>query len=252
MMKFEKMDNGTLRCTLTQEDLALNGVELDDFFSNTQNAREFLEKLIRMAEDEVGYKANGNMMSIQAAIMPDNKIVLTFSESQVSNSEIIEHLKSMISSSKDGTNKEHDKDVKEGILNELGSRIGAKGKKSKGKNGKLDEKTAKTEAKREARSVENDYDYLVTFNVFPRVLDFCHVLPKNKDSVSRLYYLEREKSYYLHADLNKSSRKYIYEFVAASMEYAQSIEKNSSKGSFLEEHGKIICKERALETLAKI
>ena len=98
-MKFEKMENGSLRCTLTQEDLEQNGVELEDFFSNTANAREFLEKLIRIAEDEVGYTTNVNMMSIQAAIMSEDEIVLTFSDSQVSGSEIIEHIKNMFHSS---------------------------------------------------------------------------------------------------------------------------------------------------------
>ena len=48
-MKFEKMDNGSLRCTLTQDDLEQNGIGLDDFFSNTPNARKFLENLIRIA-----------------------------------------------------------------------------------------------------------------------------------------------------------------------------------------------------------
>ncbi len=40
-MKFEKMENGSLRCTLTQDDLEQNGIELDDFFANTQCQRIF-------------------------------------------------------------------------------------------------------------------------------------------------------------------------------------------------------------------
>ena len=92
------MENGVLRCTLTQEDLEQNGIELEDFFSNSPNAREFLEKLIRIAEEEVGYKTSGNMMSIQAAIMSEDEIVLTFSESQVSSSEILEHIRNMFGS----------------------------------------------------------------------------------------------------------------------------------------------------------
>lgn len=232
------MGNGTLRCTLTQEDLRRNGVGLDDFFSNTENAREFLEKLIRIAEEEVGYKANGNMMSIQAAVLPDNNIVLTFSENQVSSTEIIEQLKSMVSNKKE--TKEPKEDVKEGILKELGEKMQI-------------QKIPQHEAEEsENTGVEGDYDYIVTFELFPRVLEFCRILSPSEEAVSRLYYLEKEKSYYLHADLNCSSRKYVYEFVAASMEYATNIEKNSVRISYLEEHGKVICRERALMALAQL
>ena len=169
-MKFEKMENGSLRCTLTQEDLEQNGVELEDFFSNTANAREFLEKLIRIAEDEVGYTTNGNMMSIQAAIMSEDEIVLTFSDSQVSGSEIIEHIKNMFHSSQ----KEAEPaqiDVKEDILSEAGGKS----------------KDTQSEAKC------NGYVYLLTFASFPSVRNFCRILPQNHLTDSRLYYLNQKK-----------------------------------------------------------
>ena len=228
-MKFEKMENGSLRCTLTQEDLEQNGVELEDFFSNTANAREFLEKLIRIAEDEVGYTTNGNMMSIQAAIMSEDEIVLTFSDSQVSGSEIIEHIKNMFHSSQ----KEAEPaqiDVKEDILSEAG--------------GKLKDTQSEAEC--------DGYVYLLTFASFPSVRNFCRILPQNHLTDSRLYYLNQKKLYFLWADLNNSTKGYVYEFVAASMEYANGIEKDSARSSFLEEHADVIIKEHALEKLAQL
>ena len=208
-MKFEKMENGSLRCTLTQEDLEQNGVELEDFFSNTANAREFLEKLIRIAEDEVGYTTNGNMMSIQAAIMSEDEIVLTFSDSQVSGSQI---------------------DVKEDILSEAGGKS----------------KDTQSEAKCDG------YVYLLTFASFPSVRNFCRILPQNHLTDSRLYYLNQKKQYFLWADLDNSTKGYVYEFVAASMEYANGIEKDSARSSYLEEHADVIIKEHALEKLAQL
>lgn len=229
MMKFEKMDNGTLRCTLTQEDLEQNGIELDDFFTNTKNARDFLEKLIRIAEDEVGFHASGNMMSIQAAIMSEDEIVLTFSESRVSGSEIIEHLRNMFGSPGGKEAEASLPAAQEDILKELGKR-----------------KEDKIEGDREG------YAYLLTFISFSSVRRFCQILPENKEADSRLYYLDKKKQYFLWADLNNSTRKYVYEFVAASMEYAKSIEKDSMRSSYLEEHADVILQERALEILAQL
>ncbi len=230
MMKFEKMDNGSLRCTLTQDDLEQNGVGLDDFFSNTPNAREFLEKLIRIAEEEVGYKTTGNMMSIQAAIMSEDEIVLTFSESQVSSAEIIEHIRNMFGSPETKGQGNHEPDVKDHILKE------AKGE----------------EAEDDEGEEEEGYAYLLTFQSFSGVRKFCQILPKNTKAKSRLYYLDQRKQYFLWADLNESARGYVYEFVAASMEYAKSIEKDGIRRNFLDEHADIIIKNKALETLKRL
>lgn len=228
-MKFEKMSNGALRCTLTQEDLARNGVGLDDFFTNTPNARSFLEKLIHIAEEEVGFTTSGNMMSIQAAIMSDDEIVLTFTESHVNGSEIIEHLRNMLSNRQAGIQQEREDELD--VLKELSQ--------------------AETKQRESSRDAEG-YAYLVNFVSFARVRDFCKILPEPENTKSRLYYLDKKQQYFLWADLNQSSRQYIYEFVASSMEYADSIEKDSSRSNYLEEHGKIILRNHALETLAQL
>lgn len=224
------MENGVLRCTLTQEDLEQNGIELEDFFSNSPNAREFLEKLIRIAEEEVGYKTSGNMMSIQAAIMSEDEIVLTFSESQVSSSEILEHIRNMFGSSAKETETVKLPDVKEDILKEADNQ------------------------KRE-KVIEGDrggYTYLLTFVSFTSAKKFCQILPEPSNAKSRLYYLDQNKQYFLWADLNQSTRGYVYEFVATSMEYAKSIEKDSIRSNFLDEHANVILKEQALEILAQL
>ncbi len=229
-MKFEKMDNGSLRCTLTQDDLEQNGIELDDFFSNTQNAREFLEKLIRIAEDEVGFKTTGNMMSIQAAIMSEDEIVLTFSENQVSSAEILEHIRNMFGTSSGKEQRLKQPDVKDDILKEAG--------------GQEIEETAEDDGE--------GYAYLLTFDTLTDVRRFCQVLPKTRKAKSRLYYLGQKQQYFLWTDLNDTTRGYVYEFVTASMEYAKSIEKDSVRRKFLDEHADIVIKEHALELLKKL
>ncbi len=226
------MENGMLRCTLTRNDLEENGIELEDFFSNSPNARDFLEKLIHIAEDEVGYRATGNMMSIQAAILSEDEIVLTFSESQVSGAEIIEHIRNMFGSS---AAKEFDTEKEPAVEDDILKEADNHKKREKVIEGYL-----------------GCYTYLLTFVSFTNVRKFCRILPENSNAKSRLYYLDRDKQYFLWADLNQSARGYVYEFVAASMEYAGTIEKDSARSNFLDEHAKVIVKEDALETLARL
>ena len=96
------------------------------------------------------------------------------------------------------------------------------------------------------------YTYLLTFVSFTSAKKFCQILPAGSNADSRLYYLDKNKQYFLWADLNQSTRGYVYEFVAASMEYAKTIEKDSVRSNFLDEHANIILKEHALETLAQL
>lgn len=233
-MKFEKMENGSLRCYLTQKDLQENGIELEDFFSNSKNARDFLEKLIRIAEEEVGYHTSGNMMSIQAAIMSEDEIMLTFLDNQVSGSEIIEHIKNMFGSAR---GQEEENDGGNALLEELDQQQAAE-KEAEGENG-------------QELSGEG-YVYLVTFVSLSSVCRFCRVLPAGRNAASRLYYHDSEHRYFLWADLNHTNRKYVYQFVAASMEYAKAIEKDSARSSYLEEHADVIVREQALERLAAL
>lgn len=237
-MKFEILENGTLRCTLTQNDLEQNGIGLEDFFTNSKLARDFMEKLIHMAEEEVGFQTNGNMMSIQASVLPDNQIVLTFTEGTVNQSDILEHIKNLFHK-EDGIPSTQKEDVFREML-----------EKSERMNTQEDSKEEmETEQSEEA---EQGYCYLVTFDSFEKVKQFCHVLPINFAATSCLYCLEKKKQYYLWADLTECSRKYTYEFVAASMEYAKTIEKDSPKSNYLREHAKVILKEEALERLADL
>ena len=166
------------------------------------------------------------MMSIQAAIMSEDEIVLTFSESHVSGAEILEHIRNMFGASAARKQSAELVDVKEEVLKEAG--------------GQARDKDAA------------EYTYLLTFVSFSNVRKFCRILPVSKAAKSRLYYLDQKEQYFLWADLNRSSKKYVYEFVTASMEYAKSIEQDSMRSGFLEEHAQVIVKHKALQTLAKL
>lgn len=231
-VKFEKMDNGTLRCRLTRKDLTTNGIDIEDFFSNTQNARDFLEKLIRMAEDEVGFKASGNMMSIQAAIMSEDDIVLTFSESRASSAEIIDSIRKMVTEQKEkGKNL-----IAKDLFEELG---------------KTNLQAKKTE---EIKNEEQEYRYMVTFETLTQAILFSKAIQfevqQKENVISELYSIKGK--IYLHADLGQLAKKQIYEFVAAAMEYAVLIEKETNFLAYLKEHGKTICNTQALQILSNL
>ena len=79
-MDFRKIDQNTVQCILTEEEMNAYGFQVEDFFSNQEKSRDFLEHLVERAEEEVGYEAKGGMISMQIMKMPNNDLCITFSE----------------------------------------------------------------------------------------------------------------------------------------------------------------------------
>lgn len=217
------MNNGSLRCSLTKQDLDNNGVKLEDFFTNNKTARDFLEKLIHMAEKEVGYKTSGNMMSIQAAAMSEDNIILTFTEHQLNGSDLIDKIRNMV------TDKTAEVDTMPDKADDIFPEIN------------------------DSESTdEQDYSYILKFDSLDMIVRFAAVMitKDNKlDKVISTVYKYKDE-YYMHANLNFASREYLYSFVSAGMEYAKSIQKDDNVFIlFLQEHGKTIVGPWAMQEL---
>jgi len=219
------MDNGSLKCSLTKQDLVNNGVKIEDFFTNNQTAREFLEKLIHLAEQEVGYKTSGNMMSIQAAVVNEDNIILTFTEHELDGTDIIEKIKNMVN----GKIKEKLEESRpDDILMDLKENDDCREKKA-----------------------SKDYRYLVVFEELSDIIRFAKVMiafDKNENELITNVY-KYKNAYYLVVDLNQSDRQYLYSFVSTAMEYSQDMQKNDSFATYLVEHGKHIIGPNAIEEL---
>ena len=71
-MDFRRIDKNTVQCILSEEEMNAYGFRIEDFFSNQEKAREFLEHLVERAEEEIGYEAHSGMVSMQIMKMPDN------------------------------------------------------------------------------------------------------------------------------------------------------------------------------------
>lgn len=79
-MDFRRIDQNTVQCILTEEEMNAYGFQVEDFFSNQEKSRDFLEHIVERAEEEVGYQAKGGMVSMQIMKMPNNDLCITFSE----------------------------------------------------------------------------------------------------------------------------------------------------------------------------
>ncbi len=79
-MDFRRIDKNTVQCRMTEEEMNEFGLNIEDFFTDQEKSREFLEQIVEMAEEEVGYEVESGMVSMQLMRMPDNSLTITFTD----------------------------------------------------------------------------------------------------------------------------------------------------------------------------
>ncbi len=78
-MKISKINENTIRCILTADDLRENDLHLEDFFDNREKTQEVLEMILEQAHEEFGYESKTGMVAMQIVPLSQNSlsIILT-------------------------------------------------------------------------------------------------------------------------------------------------------------------------------
>ncbi len=79
-MRIERIDERTVKCFLSNEELEEYDISYKDFLMRSEKAREVVEVIIEQAEEEVGYQPPRFAFDLQIMMLPDKGMILTFSE----------------------------------------------------------------------------------------------------------------------------------------------------------------------------
>lgn len=226
-MRFKRISTDTVRCIVSQDELMENGLNMDDFMSNSGRTEEFLRKMLTQAEQEVGFRVQGGPLTIQVAALPENNLALTFSEKQTGSNfmELLEGLRSAMSNLSDAVN-EKAKDKQEG-----------------------------TQGTDQQADGERD-SYLLEFHGMEDLRAFClNVAEEAEEELgmdSALYYLEEDGIYGLILQKGKMEKKQLCRVVSASMEFLEAASANEMQIAYIQEHGKCMLDNRAITQLQKL
>ena len=221
-MRFKRISTDTVRCIVTQDELKENGLEMDDFLSNNGRTEEFLRKMIALAEQEVGFKVQGGPLTIQVAVLPENKLALTFSEKQVGNlMEILESLRSAMSNLSNAVND------------------------------KTKEKVSK-----EPVTIAKKNLYMLEFTDLDSLQAFCAGLADDIEEQlqmnSELYLLEDENVYCLILRRGEMDEKQVCRIMSASIEFMDAVSAHEGQVAYIREHGKIVLTDHAISQMQRL
>lgn len=219
-MEYKKINDATVQCIITAEDMLEYGLTLSDIFERNEKGEGFLRDIIERAHDEVGYTVNGESIAMQITPLQDKGLAVTFTnESPMGFLDILQHLK----------------EVLQGVSAELG---------------RQDEEERLAAAQNKQTEVYEDNRRMFVFATLHQVMQYTAAIPKNLSVKSQLY--KEGEAYYLVVEKNRLSYKMFNKISAEAVEFGNLIAVSKERMLYLEEHGECLIADRAVSRLRKI
>ena len=220
-MKFKRIDVETVRCLVSEEELQENGLNMDDFLSNGEKTEGFLRKIVSMAQEEVGYKVPGGSLSVQASILPNRVLSLTFSEKQGQGiMDILKNLKNAV------------------------SKLSEAMQEAEKKAAEPDQAALAGIAKKNA--------YQIEFSKLDYLMRYASAIYLAVPVENLIYHLDRNDRYYLVILKGRMSEDQICRILSASLDFCEAIYSDEALLAYLDEHGEKILERSALQILQNI
>lgn len=259
-MRIERVDERTVKCFLSNEELEEYDISYRDFLMRSDKAREVVEDIIEQAEEEVGYQPPRFAFDLQIMLMPDKGMILTFSErdpeADSPEKEFMDCLGRMKSLLTDGKKHNSFENMQRWIdwmneLKQIGERAKASGQTGGTGQDYIDtsrEAVKETEENRTAKE-ESDRPEFAVFS-FPQLRQVCSyagVLPEDLGIKSTLYCMEGW--YYLFLEKGRDTYERYSRACIQAMEFAAGFTADRSAADMLKEHGECLIAEQAVGKL---
>jgi len=217
-MKIERIDEKTVKCFLSNEELEEYEIDYKDFVMRSEKAREVVQEIIEQAAAEVGYTPPKFAFDLQIMMVADQGLVLTFSDKDPDlndSNQLIECLKEM--------------------------------KRILQKTREATEQIPSQKQEETQAAASRPEEAVFVFSNLSNVMDYAAALPGNLRIESVLY--EWEGLYYLHLQKGDAAYERYSRACIQAMEFSALYAAEESRILQLKEHGSCLIPEKAVRKL---
>lgn len=229
-MRIKRVDDKTVKCFLSNEELEAYEINYQDFITHSDKAKQVVQEILEQAAVEVGYKPPKFAFDLQIMVLQDQGILLTLSENDGTANhaqKLLEYLKQMQQNLLDaGVSPGQTKDVADVLMEEASVK---------------DVRETKVKA-----PVKSDQAIFV-FETLMDVMGYAAVLPTTLRVKSALY--EMGNRYYLCLWKGAASYERFSRSCIQAMEFGKLYSAQPGQELLLEEHGKCLITEKAIQKL---
>ena len=251
-MRIERIDDKTVKCFLSNEELEEYQIDYKDFVMRSEKAKEIVQEIMEHAEEEVGYKPPKFAFDLQIMMLPDQGLVLTFSEKDPEGregeqlAECLREMKRVLQAAREkvGLTEQNKEDGQEAHGQQETAGQDTAGKQA----AQHPAGYQKGRGKASGKAGDNRPTAAVfAFSGIGRVLEYAAVLPASLRVDSSLYSMNGYYYLYLrkgHAAYERYSRACIQ-----AMEFGGLCTADEKQILMLKEHGECLVEEKALRKL---
>ena len=218
-MEYKKINDATVQCIVSADDMSEYGLTLSDIFERNERGEEFLRDIIERAHEEVGYQINNGNIAMQITPLKDNGLVVTFTdEGPAAFKEMLQNLKE--------------------VLQEFSAELAGQEER---------------ERSRVAAQKAGEYDEnrrMFVFASMHETMQYAATIPNTYSVKSHLY--KEGGDYYLVLEKNRLSYKAFNRISAQAVEFGNLIAVSEERMQYLEEHGECLIRNRAVSRLRRI
>lgn len=250
-MRFKRINEDTIRCIITEQDMLEHGVDVEDFLRNRGKAREFLHEIVEKAAQEVGYEMQSGMLSMQVMPLPSNALAVTFSEqNEASLSSLLENIKNALGGLENLSTQEKLEELKEASDDERAEVLEQFMQDIFGsvmEEGETDSRAAAPAGKEE--TVVQPF-FIIQFATIALAEAYCRAIPTERAIKSSFY--KKDDDYYLLFYRGRMSKSLFEELAYMAVEYGTFIGADALLKSYMTEHMQCIIKKSAVKVLRSL
>ena len=237
-MKIEKIDDNSIKCTLSSLDLSSRNLNLRDMTYGSQAAKRLFNEMMQKAKEEVGFSIENTPLMIEAVPLQGGAVQLIISK--VDDPEELDTRFSKFSAAGSGQN---------GWISELATQIleGAQGLMKQLK--ETEEDPGVAEEKKESG---DEGIRLYRFRTLDRVIDAAKAVSYCDLGANSLYKAEDKKGYYLSLHSKGDDIDSLNRAANLLLEYGERVNGGSATEAYYKEHMEQLIQENALQKLKTV
>lgn len=255
-MKIEKVNENQIRCTLTKEDLQNRQIRLSELAYGSEKARLLFRDMIQQANQDFGFEVNDIPLMVEAIPTSAESIILL-----ITKVEYPEELDTRFSKFSDPDEDFYDLED-QGMENNAPTQgaddildLFEKIRKEKEKENAAKQKereTSEEESTKAAQPEQVDLTKMYEFSDMEQVIRLSGVLNGYYTGENDLYKNVQKNRFYLMLHNSEHTPQEFNKVCNIISEYARQKNYTDAVGAFFEEHGKLIVKGNALQTIAQL
>ena len=237
-MKIERIDDNSIKCTLSSTDLSARDLNLRDMTYGSQAAKRLFNEMMQKAKEEVGFSIENTPLMIEAIPLQGGAVQLIISK--VDDPEELDTRFSKFSASGSGQS---------GWISELATQLleGAQGLMKQLKENEED--SSVTEEKKEGKE---EGIRLYRFRTLDRVIDAAKAVSSCALGENSLYEAEDKQGYFLSLHSKGDDLDSLNRAANLLLEYGERVNGDSTSEAFYQEHMEALIPSQALQKLQKV